>query len=185
MTNKTEQKIMDAALKVFSKKGYDAATTRTIADESGFTEMTLFRKFGTKKNLFDKVMNRGIKKIRNDFPKELVIDKEFENSRDFLETFIGNLMKFSEGNFEFFHLAFTEDNAICSSFQGEIIEAIVEYIKKNVPNKKISYRAYGISIIAFFYALNIEKYHGRTASFNDEEKTIEKFVDILYCMIDH
>jgi AcrR family transcriptional regulator len=49
MTDKTEQKILDAGLKVFSKKGYDAATTRGIAEESGFTEMTLFRKFGTKK----------------------------------------------------------------------------------------------------------------------------------------
>ncbi len=35
MTYGTEQKILDAALKIFAKKGYDAATTRVIAEESG------------------------------------------------------------------------------------------------------------------------------------------------------
>ena len=75
--------------------------------------------------------------------------------------------------------------AYSKSFQGEVIDDVVEYIKKNVPNKRIDYRTYGISIIAFLYALNLDKYHGRTASFNDEEKTIENFIDILYCMINH
>jgi AcrR family transcriptional regulator len=52
MVNKTEQKIMDAALKVFARKGYKGATTRAIAYESGFNELTLFRKFKTKKKSF-------------------------------------------------------------------------------------------------------------------------------------
>ena len=185
MTDKTENKILDAALKVFAKKGYDAAATRVIAEESGYTEMTLFRKFGTKKNLFDQVMIRGLKKIREDFHKEIFIDQKFENSHDFLETYLRNLVKFSLDTFEFFHLTVTEVNTICESFRGEVIDEVVEYIKKNVPNKRIDYRTYGICIIAFLYALNLDKYHGRTASFNDEEKTIENFIDILYCMINH
>jgi AcrR family transcriptional regulator len=62
MSAETEQKILDAALHVFSKNGYVGARTRMIAKESGFTEMTLFRKFETKENLFNQVLitNREI-----------------------------------------------------------------------------------------------------------------------------
>lgn len=49
MTNNTEQKIMDAALEIFAKNGFKSSTTKAIAEKSGFTEMTLFRKFNTKK----------------------------------------------------------------------------------------------------------------------------------------
>ncbi|NJD54393.1 MAG: helix-turn-helix transcriptional regulator [Candidatus Methanoperedens sp.] len=42
---KTEQKILEAALRMFAREGYDGATTRRIAEEAGVSEMTLFRKF--------------------------------------------------------------------------------------------------------------------------------------------
>ncbi|HTX61163.1 MAG TPA: helix-turn-helix domain-containing protein, partial [Methanobacterium sp.] len=42
MTDATEQKILKTALKLFSEKGYGGATTRVIAAEAGFTEMTLY-----------------------------------------------------------------------------------------------------------------------------------------------
>lgn len=45
MTDETEQKILDAALKIFSQKGYDGAKTKAIAEESGFSEVTLFKRF--------------------------------------------------------------------------------------------------------------------------------------------
>ena len=48
----TRQRIVDAALKVFSKYGYQGATTRAIAKEAGVNEVTLFRHFGSKQKLF-------------------------------------------------------------------------------------------------------------------------------------
>ena len=62
MTDKTEQKILDSALKLFAEKGYDASTTITLAEESGYSEMTLFRIFKTKKNLFDSSHDSRYKK---------------------------------------------------------------------------------------------------------------------------
>lgn len=47
----TEEKILSAALRVLAKQGYDKATTRKIAEESGFNEVTIFRKFHSKENL--------------------------------------------------------------------------------------------------------------------------------------
>ncbi|OPY24585.1 MAG: DNA-binding transcriptional repressor AcrR [Methanobacterium sp. PtaU1.Bin242] len=47
MADDTEQKILEIALKLFCEKGYVGTTTRVIAAESGFTEMTIYRKFKT------------------------------------------------------------------------------------------------------------------------------------------
>lgn len=48
----TRQRIIDAASKVFFEQGYARATTRKIAAEADLTEVTLFRHFGSKENLF-------------------------------------------------------------------------------------------------------------------------------------
>jgi AcrR family transcriptional regulator len=40
-----DKKIIDTALKVFSKEGYRNATTKAIAAEAGVNEATIFRKF--------------------------------------------------------------------------------------------------------------------------------------------
>ena len=52
----TEQRILDAALKVFASEGYTGATTRKIAEEANVAEVTLFRKFQSKENLLREVL---------------------------------------------------------------------------------------------------------------------------------
>ncbi len=52
----TKNKILDAAITLFTELGYSATTTRKIAEAAGINEVTLFRKFGTKENLFFKAL---------------------------------------------------------------------------------------------------------------------------------
>lgn len=47
----TRRRIIAAALRLFGQVGYSQATTRLIAEEAGVNEVTLFRHFGSKKNL--------------------------------------------------------------------------------------------------------------------------------------
>ncbi|MCU6711548.1 TetR/AcrR family transcriptional regulator [Paenibacillus sp. J5C_2022] len=51
MRDKTD-KILTAALRVFAEKGYNESTTQEIANEAQVAEITIFRKFKTKQNLF-------------------------------------------------------------------------------------------------------------------------------------
>ncbi|OPY19003.1 MAG: putative DNA-binding transcriptional regulator [Methanomethylovorans sp. PtaU1.Bin093] len=51
-----EQRILNAALKVFASEGYTGATTRRIAKEANVAEVTLFRKFRSKENLLRDVL---------------------------------------------------------------------------------------------------------------------------------
>lgn len=56
-TQSTKDKIVDAALKMFSEKGYLGATTKELAREAGIAEVTLFRHFPSKEQLFEEVLN--------------------------------------------------------------------------------------------------------------------------------
>ncbi|MFA5072319.1 MAG: TetR/AcrR family transcriptional regulator [Nitrospirota bacterium] len=57
MKTSTQQKLLDATLKLISEKGYIGATTREIAQEAGVTELTLFRHFGSKERLFEELLS--------------------------------------------------------------------------------------------------------------------------------
>src|ERR1700743_21623 len=52
----TEEKIKEAARRVFTKKGYAATRTRDIAEESGFNLALINYYFRSKEKLFDIVM---------------------------------------------------------------------------------------------------------------------------------
>ncbi len=50
--DETRRKIIEAAVEIGSTLGYARATTKAIAEAAGVNEVTLFRHFGTKNNLF-------------------------------------------------------------------------------------------------------------------------------------
>jgi len=54
----TKTKILDAALELFSEKGFKATTTKSIAEKAEVNEVTLFRYFESKEKLFLAVIDR-------------------------------------------------------------------------------------------------------------------------------
>ena len=46
------QSLLDAALDLFSRQGYQGTTTRQVADRAGITEALIFRHFPTKEDLY-------------------------------------------------------------------------------------------------------------------------------------
>ncbi len=52
----TRKKIIEAAYRCFSRKGFLGSTTREIAKEAGVSEITLFRHFKSKRELFEEVL---------------------------------------------------------------------------------------------------------------------------------
>ena len=181
MTKETEQKILDAALNLFAREGYKGATTRAIADEAGFNELTLFRKFKNKENLFDEVMIQNNQKLADSFMLIFSdIDQKFDNSRDFLEVYIKRMAKFYMDNFEGFNLLVNEDYTKLDLDMGEFVNFIGKFLERNMESEKIDHTTLGIIINTFMYAVNLERYHGRTSI---GEETIEKFLNnLLLCV---
>ncbi len=58
LLDETRDRILEAALDLFSVKGYAAARTREIAERAGVNEVTLFRLFGSKRELYIAVYRR-------------------------------------------------------------------------------------------------------------------------------
>jgi AcrR family transcriptional regulator len=56
--DETRERILQAAAQVFAREGYARATTRTLALAADVNEVTLFRHFGNKQNLFAAVVDR-------------------------------------------------------------------------------------------------------------------------------
>jgi len=72
----TRTRLLDAALSLFYEQGYHAATTKAMAERAGVNEVTLFRHFGSKENVFCSVIERetDITRELEEFDLELVPD---------------------------------------------------------------------------------------------------------------
>jgi AcrR family transcriptional regulator len=174
MAGKTEQKILDAALKVFAEKGYKGATTKAIAEESGFSEFTLFRKFKSKRNLYEMVLIQNIQILKVEI-ESVFIDKEFKNHRDFLEYMVKSLAKVCSKNFEVISLSLNDENHVLKPIMKECIGLHSNYIEKNLSNQEIDYEILGLTISSFIYMLTLEEHHGR--SWINYESALERFID--------
>ncbi|MFT9598237.1 TetR/AcrR family transcriptional regulator [Mesobacillus sp.] len=85
MRDKTEQ-ILNAAMKVFIKKGLQA-TTQEIAKEAEVAEVTLFRKFTNKQNLFVTVIKNVLER---QFNSQIARMANTEDTEAFLIKIIDN-----------------------------------------------------------------------------------------------
>lgn len=84
-TENTEERIINAARKVFLQKGMDGARMQEIADEAGINKSLLHYYFRSKSKLFERVFTETFKSVID------VIDKVFATS-DTLESFIRNFV---------------------------------------------------------------------------------------------
>ena len=67
----TRTKILQAALKLFAKRGYEGTTTKDLAKSAGVAEGTLFRHFNNKKAILIEVATAGWVDILTDLLTEL------------------------------------------------------------------------------------------------------------------
>jgi AcrR family transcriptional regulator len=173
MSSKTEQKILDAALEVFSKNGYKGARTRIIAEKSGFTEMTLFRKFETKENLFNQVLIKNKEKIVEDFNSLLVLEEVSESKARFHALILG-LMDLIDNNFKYVNIIIYEQDKIVDSVTETFIVHLGEHLEKFFPKIKIDHELLSFMILSFLYALIYRKQMGD--NFFDSDSAVEEFI---------
>lgn len=67
----TRTRILQAAQRLFARKGYDGTTTRDLASAANVAEGTLFRHFANKKAILVEVATRGWVEILTDLLTEL------------------------------------------------------------------------------------------------------------------
>ena len=66
---KTRERILEAALKLFTGQGFEATTTRDVAREAGIATGTLFNYFATKEEILACQAHEALDSARSDFER--------------------------------------------------------------------------------------------------------------------
>lgn len=140
--DKTKQKILNAAIRVFASEGYGGATTRKIAEVAEVNEVTLFRKFKSKENILRAVITIN----RNDILKTLDSVLRMEKDDD-IETCLHALgmgiMKIMRDRINIMVILIAEGRknpeiaAILESVIQIIVARISEYFEFQMENGKM------------------------------------------------
>jgi AcrR family transcriptional regulator len=91
--NDTKAQIIEAAEQQFFDLGYKRATTRKIAQAAGVTEVTLFRHFGNKQNLFMAVINQNAMKPDLEEIRSLTLEGDYRQDMLRLGRFMMRIMQ--------------------------------------------------------------------------------------------
>jgi AcrR family transcriptional regulator len=133
-TESTRDKILEAALKLFSQKGFLGATTREIAREAGVAEVTLFRHFPSKEALFEEVIRRysflpALKGILPGLERAGYEEAMLEIARRFLERLEErkDLIRIMLAER---HLYPSQVKRIFGGFLGEMIRMLADYFRQ-------------------------------------------------------
>lgn len=90
----TEQAILEAAHKVFIRKGMDGTRMQEIADEAGINKALLHYYFRTKEKLFESIFNEVLNKFSSSVVKVLMSDLPlFAKIERFTDTYINLLIE--------------------------------------------------------------------------------------------
>ena len=63
----TKEKLIEAGIRLFSEHGFEATTTRMLADAIDVNNAAVYFHFGTKENLYFEVLNTVAERIRSTF----------------------------------------------------------------------------------------------------------------------
>lgn len=187
-----EQKILDAALRVFANDGYTGATTRRIAEEANVAEVTLFRKFQSKENLLKEVLikNRAeISELDNLFRIDKDVDietdlcilgknilKDLKDKKKDSKHRMFMFMLFEEGRRR------PEVGEILTSVFQMYITRLSEYFELQIKNKKmrnINPRSAALTFVSYFVYTSLLRGVVDDCFLGNGDEEIERFIDIF------
>lgn len=178
MQRDTEELILNAALKVFAKEGYVGAKTRIIAEEAGFSEMTLFRKFKSKENLFYKLLEEQKRDVLADL---FAISREnrIEDPILSLMYLFRKIYYLLEENIGFISLHFNENRRISDFILDEFAVFVSEQIEHKFPQLKIDTILFAQGVLMNLYNVAFRKYRTYVFPENSLEQIIENQISSL------
>ncbi|MCX7923969.1 MAG: TetR/AcrR family transcriptional regulator [Clostridia bacterium] len=122
-----EHKILEAAIKVFSEKGFSAATTSEIAKNAGIAEGTIFRYFKTKKDILRGILVHTINIISGKLVlssiEKILAASDGKDVRTILKEVLYDRLKLVDSVFPMARVILTE-----SLFHDDVREAIYQNI---------------------------------------------------------
>jgi len=179
------QEILEAALRLFSNKGFHNVSMQDIANESEFGVGTLYNFFNSKEQLFIELMKAGIERIG-----QLVIPilESKQDEKEKLSKFIRVHVDMIEGNVEFIKLYIsqygmsTSANPMLkdiSNLKTTVAAKLESVIKAGIQKqifRRVDPEIVALSLRATLEAFDFESFeHFDKAKVKDGVSKIEKF----------
>lgn len=101
----TKERIIKAARDLFEINGYGATTTKEIAAKAGVSEVTLFRHFETKRNLFVQTVHSSLHPYK--LEEYLEKDVQYDLEKD-MHAIAKNMMKAYQNNLPLMKMVFKD-----------------------------------------------------------------------------
>ncbi|RKD31234.1 TetR/AcrR family transcriptional regulator [Thermohalobacter berrensis] len=191
---KTKERILKAAIEIFSEKGYSAARTSEIAKKAGVAEGTIFRYFPKKKDLLHEIVLEAIDTfgeiIALSSLKKVVEENKEKSLEEFLKAIVLDRVKIFNNYFNLAKVVFYE-----MQFHEDVRKMFVDKIAKKAVNlgkeifgerqemgdlKDIDLLIAARSFMGMVFIMLIQKqFLPEVSTTNDFEKEIETVIDIF------
>ena len=189
ITEYRRKQILDAALAVFSRKGYGEATIPGIAREAGVAVGTIYNYYESKRDLLVSLVHNY---VLTEPLKELFEQLAQEDERTSLQAIIENGLDWGSDDLRGFLFVFTEvlrDPELGEQFAGQFLASVLQSLEKYVAERvssgdfrrvdhKVAARALCGMILGFLLLRQLEGEHGPTRATPLPEMTGE-LADII------
>ncbi|MBS3792597.1 TetR/AcrR family transcriptional regulator [Candidatus Bipolaricaulota bacterium] len=126
-SEETKQKILDTTIEMISKKGYAPTTTKEIAEMAGVSEGTIFKYYGSKKDLLREIVDKTIREFKeysvNEAIPEVFARVEDKSPRKLLYLLMAERAQFFSDHSASMQVIIQEtmiDESIRETFKGEV-----------------------------------------------------------------
>ncbi len=175
--------ILKASLEVFSEKGYQSATTLEISRKAGVSEMTLFRHFQTKNNLF-------IDTIKEAIGSSIIDDQTMnldEDLRKFIQTLLHEKMLMISNHSKLIRMLIREslahtlpdEFAFTKMVYQQVIQKISNYVSHHQINvDSISFAEIIVGLL-LRYAIKEDQPTYHLLDQDEQDKYLSSYLNIL------
>ena len=189
-----EQEILEAAIKIFSNKGFNGSTTSEIAKEAGVAEGTIFRYFKTKKDILKGVMIRLTGMIGETFVtvrlEKVLKENEGKEEKEILKAVLKDRLEVIEKHMDVLQIILTE-----IQYHQDLREAFIkhvvtrgrgimeQFIQKGIERgifREVDIFIATRSLVGCFGAYMIQRQIAPQMTLMSDDEQLDKIIDIFF-----
>ncbi|NLU10258.1 MAG: TetR/AcrR family transcriptional regulator [Tepidanaerobacter acetatoxydans] len=183
LSEKRKNQILEAAIQVFSKKGFEGSTTKEIAKKAKVSEGTIFRYFKTKKEILIHMLNILSEQTLFDFVEQIESGLEPQEA---IKSLLKRHYRFIVNNQDLikilvYEVQFHKD--LKEKFYNDVLNRIIEFttdiISEIMPDSKIPPRTIAENLMAIFLGLTLVHTFKNSKKYEEQEKVVSDTIRIL------
>lgn len=183
--NKTKRKIFETSMKLFAEKGYEATSIEDITATVGVAKGTLYYHFSSKEEIFDFLVEEGIKLLQNSVD---IKTAKYSNYLDKLKAIVLIQIKIVNKYEDMITILLSQfwgkekRHEKCQSLIYEYINKIEEFVKEGMDlkqikkgdSKAIASEIYGLICSTLIYKIREKDSFNVMDLYNEFENTVIK-----------